>query len=121
VKREEILGAWELVSFVSVGADGTETHPQGEGARGLIVYTADGYMSAQIMNPAGRGITAYLTYAGPYRLDEETATLHHEAEIALWNSWRGTTQVRLAEIRNGDLFLSSPDGGTLHWRRPVRG
>jgi lipocalin-like protein len=119
VRREDILGAWELVAFVGVDDAGHETYPQGRNARGLILYTADGYMSAQIMNPEGRGVTAYLTYTGPYRFDEETATLHHRADIALWHSWRGSTQVRTAELRDGDLFLSSPDGGTLHWRRPA--
>lgn len=118
--RDDILGAWELVEFVSVDEAGNRTYPQGPDARGLILYTDDGYMSAQIMDPDGRGVTGYLTYTGPYRFDEATATLHHDAEIALWRSWRGSTQVRRAELRDGELVLSAPGGGTLRWRRPDR-
>lgn len=120
VKREDLLGAWELVSFVSVDRDGNETYPYGEGARGIILYTDDGYMSAQIMNPDRAGISGYLTYTGAYRFDAATDTVFHDAEVALWHSWRGTTQVRSARMVDGDLYLSSADGGVLHWRRHAR-
>ncbi|MCV7274568.1 lipocalin-like domain-containing protein [Mycolicibacter arupensis] len=47
--REALLGGWELSSFDSVDIDtGAVSHPLGTAPRGLILYTADGYMSAQL-------------------------------------------------------------------------
>ncbi|MFZ0903719.1 MAG: lipocalin-like domain-containing protein, partial [Mycobacterium sp.] len=50
--RTEVLGAWELVSYTAQDTHrGPITYPLGPDALGLIMYTADGYMSAQIMRP----------------------------------------------------------------------
>ena len=51
--RTEVLGAWELVSYTAqdTHSEGPITYPLGPDALGLIMYTADGYMSAQIMRP----------------------------------------------------------------------
>jgi hypothetical protein len=47
--RDALLGAWELASFVAAdGVTGAERHPLGTSPRGLILYTADGFMSAQL-------------------------------------------------------------------------
>jgi hypothetical protein len=46
--REQLVGAWELTSFVERDIEtGVENHPFGEHPLGLILYTPDGYMSAQ--------------------------------------------------------------------------
>jgi len=48
--RDEIRGAWQLIAYVvQDDQDGPATHPLGPDAQGLIVYTHDGYMSAQLM------------------------------------------------------------------------
>ncbi len=48
-------GAWTLASFTSTAADGTVTHPYGEGVRGSIVYTADGTVAYQLVGGEGGG------------------------------------------------------------------
>jgi len=58
--REYLVGAWTLESYQSSDLDGTNMrYPLGADARGIIMYTADGYMSAQIMRadraPFARG------------------------------------------------------------------
>lgn len=49
------VGAWTLASFTSTAADGTVTHPYGEGVRGSIVYTADGTVAYQLVGGEGGG------------------------------------------------------------------
>jgi hypothetical protein len=52
--RERLIGAWKLESYIEKPVDGSPLgHPLGEDATGLIMYTPDGYMSAQLMR-AGR-------------------------------------------------------------------
>ncbi|MBJ9925962.1 lipocalin-like domain-containing protein, partial [Burkholderia cenocepacia] len=52
--REQLVGAWRLVSYEIRPRDGgTVTYPLGRDARGWILYTPDGYMSAQLMAAGG--------------------------------------------------------------------
>ena len=51
--RDKLVGAWELVSYVERTALMAQSISDGEDAQCLIMYTPDGYMSAQIQS-AGR-------------------------------------------------------------------
>lgn len=55
---QRIVGAWELVEYSTTSDTGKVDYPLGPEARGLIIYSADGYMSAQIMRS---GRTLYRT------------------------------------------------------------
>jgi hypothetical protein len=99
--RDDILGTWELVSYIAEDDHGGPiTHPLGPDASGLIMYTCDGYMSAQIMRPdrpafdrpesdgdtleqAAAAATGYLAYSGPFEVDESTGVVHHEVRVSL--------------------------------------
>ncbi len=49
--REQLIGAWKLVSYAVIPTDGSQPlYPMGENPMGIILYTADGYMSAQLMS-----------------------------------------------------------------------
>src|SRR5258707_13018398 len=82
--RESLIGAWHLVSLVETDVKTGEAYrPLGNKPQGLILYTHDGYMSAQL-SAAGRPNFAsgnmykgepqefvaaglsYLSYSGPY-------------------------------------------------------
>ena len=48
--RTNLIGAWTLQSYEARSIDGSSvTHPLGAHAQGIIMYTPDGYMSAQLM------------------------------------------------------------------------
>ena len=48
--RDALVGTWTLVSYTERSLpDGPVTYPHGPDALGLIMYTPDGHMSAQIM------------------------------------------------------------------------
>lgn len=118
-----LIGAWELVSYSEINAETNERkHPMGEHPTGFILYTHDGYMSAQIQG-AGRSLFAdndmfrgkpeeytasgksYLAYSGPYRADEATSTVTHLVEVSLFPNWINKDQVRMADFPDGNLRL----------------
>jgi hypothetical protein len=139
--RDDLLGAWRLVSY-SAESDGDAGQPLGHDPVGLLVYTSDGYMSAQLMRrdrPAyDRAITGggspdqmaaaaagYLCYGGPFDLDEDADVVHHHVDVSLLPNWVGGVQVRQAALDGDALTLSaevtSRRGVTtrhvLRWRR----
>ena len=121
--RDAVLGAWELVSFVSHDvATGEDSHPLGTEPRGQILYTADGYMSAQL---ARSDLSEYVAYGGPFLVDEETSTLHHAMTMASMPELLAQPQFRHATVAGDLLTLSATAtdeaGTTTHntlvWRR----
>lgn len=142
--RDYIIGAWTLESYQTFALDGSNMRfPLGPGARGIIMYTADGYMSAQIMRPdrpnfrsddlsgadnseLACAAAGYLAYSGRYTVSEDGVIAHH-VEISLLPNWVGGTQYRAAQIANSRLQLSPAQPvlmngqhrtGRLIWRRP---
>ena len=142
--RERLIGAWKLESYVEKPVDGsTPFYPMGEKPQGIIMYTSDGYMSAQLMHPdrppfaSGdwfRGsdeefreeALGYIAYCGPFHTDEDKQTLTHSMFVSLFPNWLGHTQPRVVKIEGDMLHLSSAtpimSGGKrtmsyLSWRR----
>ena len=65
--RANLIGAWTLQSYVSMSIDGSDVvYPLGVDARGIIMYTPDGYMSAQLMRRDKGEADGYFNYAGPF-------------------------------------------------------
>lgn len=141
MRLDDILGTWLLVSWTAE-ADGGVSHPLGTDPVGTIIYTADGYMSAQLMRrdrPAydsawpGGGTEAqlaaaasgYLAYSGPFTLDESTGVVHHHVEVSLLPNWLGGVQDREGRLDGTRLVLSADttsrkgitSHSTLTWRR----
>ena len=123
MRRDDILGTWRLASYTAERV-GELSNPLGQDPVGIIMYTADGYMSAQLMRrdrPAydkaitGGGTTeqmaaaagGYLCYTGPYTLDEAADVLHHQVEVSLLPNWIGGVQVRNAQLDSDVLTLSA--------------
>src|SRR4051812_3471506 len=88
------------------------------------MYTADGYMSAQLMrrdrpayDRAGTGggsaeqmaaaASGYLCYSGPFELDEAAEVLRHHVDVSLLPNWVGGIQVRRAHLDGDTLTLSA--------------
>jgi Lipocalin-like domain len=120
--RTNLIGAWTLESYESTSVDGSETiNPLGEDARGIIMYTPDGYMSAQIMRseraPFDRNdphlakdselaaaAASYFNYAGPYTVDDNV--IAHHVELSLVPNWVAGIQYRKARLTGSRLELS---------------
>ncbi|HEY8784504.1 MAG TPA: lipocalin-like domain-containing protein [Mucilaginibacter sp.] len=142
--REQLIGAWKLVSYAENPVDGTAAfYPMSEKPMGIIMYTPDGFMSAQLMHPERKNFASgdwfngtdaeykqeastYIAYTGPFHVDEEKQTLSHSMFISLFPNWTGQTQPRVVKIEGELLHLgtASPivSGGktvnaVLTWRR----
>ena len=136
-----LLGAWRLLRWEIVYDGGRRGYPFGELAAGLLIYSADGFMSACIMTagrprlsaanpraaaPAERAAAydGYFSYAGRYLTAGRR--VFHEVEIALNPAMTGTVQVRSARRVGRMLELSAdeslPMGACrqhrLLWQRP---
>ncbi|MEB3021390.1 lipocalin-like domain-containing protein [[Mycobacterium] crassicus] len=123
--RDAILGGWELSSFDSADAGtGSVSHPLGTAPRGLILYTGDGYMSAQLTGSADAALPAYIAYGGRFHVDEDTATVHHQVSVSMLPELLAAPQLRQARVDGDRLTLSATttnDGvtsrNTLIWVR----
>ncbi len=124
MQRSQILGAWQLTSFEARDlATGVVRCPLGEKPSGLILYTADGYMSAQLATtPCGAD---YIAYGGRFHLDEQTSVVHHDVTMSMMPELLAAPQYRDARV-DGDLLtlsatMTDGDGvtldSTLVWRR----
>jgi hypothetical protein len=121
--RDAVVGAWELVSFVTRDtATGEERHPLGTAPRGQILYTDDGHMSAQLAESDTAG---YVAYGGRFSVGEATSTVHHDVTMSMMPELLARPQFRQAGVDGDHLTLSATttdDAGatthsTLVWRR----
>lgn len=145
--REQLIGAWKLVSYEERPVDGSPSfYPMTEQPQGIIMYTPDGYMSAQLSSPDRKPFasgdwfkgtdedyrneaSSYIAYTGEFHVDEETKTLHHSMFISLFPNWIGQTQQRLVKLEGDELHLGSASpiqsGGRtvmsyLIWKRAAK-
>jgi hypothetical protein len=128
--REALIGAWQLVACVETDVETGEIFlPMGPRPAGFILYTPDGYMSAQLSSPdracfaSGdmyRGspedyvaaAKSYLAYSGPYRVDEARRTVEHGMAVSLFPNWQGQHQLRIPGL-DGDTLVLATDSPTL--------
>jgi hypothetical protein len=122
--RDQLLGAWQLETFEQAIEDGPTSYPLGEDATGFIIYTPQGFMSAQLMrsgrepydtnDPYGgteeqRAAAAhgYLSYGGRFTIDPEEKFVEHHLIVSLCPNWIGSTQRRYCQIDGDTLTLSA--------------
>jgi hypothetical protein len=124
--RTNLIGAWILQTYEACSIDGADViYPLGADPRGIIMYTPDGYMSAQLMlsgrprfsgddmqlapnDELAAAASGYLTYAGPYSVVGDGLIAHH-VEVSLLPNWIGGTQYRAARLSGSVLELGPPE------------
>jgi hypothetical protein len=132
--RDRIIGAWELTSFTLTDTEtGHVQHPLGTAPNGMILYTADGHMSAQL---ADADMSGYMAYGGRFAVEEDASSgrakrremvgvVHHDVTIAMISELLTQPQFRKATLDGDVLTLSATTtnaaGTTTHatvvWRR----
>jgi len=143
IDAKDLVGTWHLESWTTGYSDRDElSNPFGEDPQGLLVYTAEGWMSASICRaerplfPAGKSprtmgdgpkaeaYSSYFHYAGRYRVSGGDVT--HYVSQSLNPNFPGSEQLRHAELDGQTLVLSGKDevaGVTrfhsLVWHREV--
>ncbi|MFE2276718.1 lipocalin-like domain-containing protein [Streptomyces sp. NPDC059454] len=118
----ELVGVWRLVSFLSAEADADpDSGPLGASPDGLLVYTATGHVTVNMMRTDGEDGSRYMSYAGTWRRERDRVV--HTISVAPERTWIGSEQVRDLELSGDRLLLSGrgPSGkagrSTLEWRR----
>jgi hypothetical protein len=129
----DLHGAWVLDDWFVESEDGSRTAPFGRDARGAIMYTEDGYMTA-IVSAAERFLPAdspaddqkaaafstYFNYAGRWTIDGDAVT--HRVELALDPNLVGVEMTRAVEHQGNRMVFSGTmaDGKTKNviiWKR----
>ena len=128
---KSLIGAWKLKSYQSRPVDSTSSgaviEPLGSKPTGMILYTPDGYVSAQLYRgDAALSTSSSLLAASDEELvhwsrgavscagalDLEDAELNNEANnnvlVSLFPNWIGGKQVRSAKVEGNQLTLSTP-------------
>lgn len=126
ISKEDLHGTWQLESWI-IGYSNREefSFPFGEDPQGLLMYTADGWMSASISrgerkllpdNVSFRALpdeqkaaafVSYFHYAGRYRVVD--GDVIHYVTQSLNPNFPGTEQLRHAELDGQTLVLSGKD------------
>lgn len=135
------VGTWKPISWEVMQSDGTTHYPFGKDAVGYLMYTADGYMAAEIMDPdrqqsdpnlpletavarnlqdrdQARAFSTYLSYCGTFTVEGNTLT--HHVKAGLIPGWTGSEQVRPFKFDGGRLIIEPGDSNILTWERAVK-
>lgn len=131
--RQSLIGAWRLVEYKVTPTNGGEpSYPMGKDAQGIIMYTPDGYMSAQLMTPGApkfvvpdlsggtkdelaESMKRYLAYSGRYNVsttEDGKPHLTHQMEVCSYPNWLGNVQQRVVKLE-GEYLQLGTDGPIL--------
>ncbi|WPH00390.1 Hypothetical protein R9X50_00321700 [Acrodontium crateriforme] len=114
--RQKLVGAWKLESYIAYPTANSTiqrpTFPMTKNVTGFIMYTPDGYVSAQMLIPGqqsfkrGEGEEPQwaeagkrcFAYCGPYYISDEglgrEETLRHTFQVCNLPGWIGDIQIR---------------------------
>ena len=119
-----LVGAWSLLECAEILQDGSKRLPFGERARGQVIYTADGRMSAQLVRAdraafasddyrgapvevAADAFQQYFGYFGSYKVDAGVGTVTHFIEGAMLPNLEDKAQVRTFRLEGAGLILEA--------------
>jgi hypothetical protein len=142
VAQNPFVGVWSLDRFTERSNSSEESNPLGIDPVGFLIYTADGYVSAQLMrsnrdplktDPWEAGASAegadltkgYIAYCGRYEVNEEKSGIIHLPLVALLPNLINHEQHRTFKFEDDTLTLvtmrrrsnGSVVDSTLIWRR----
>jgi len=148
--REKIIGAWKLESYIAYPTPESPiqrpTFPMTKNVTGFIMYTPDGYLSAQMLIPGQQSFKRgegeepqwaeagkrFFAYCGPYYISDEGAgreeILRHTFQVCNLPGWIGDVQVRTHRFEeDGQVLVLGSEEPTeikgdrripvLKWRR----
>jgi len=137
---KHFVGTWKLMSWEVTRPDGTTYYPYGREVVGYLIYTADGYMAAEIMDSdrrqsdprfpleiataqtlpdpdRARAYSTYVSYSGTYTVKGDTVT--HHVKAGLIPSWTGSDQVRRFSFDRSRLIIGAGNQ-RLIWERAAK-
>ena len=139
--REDIapfFGSWDLVSFEHVLPSGEASTPFGNSPVGLLVYQAEGRMSAQVstgsptrlssddsleasVEEAAGAWRTYFGYWGCFKVCPEDSVVVHRVQGSSFPNWIGTEQARHFRFDGANRLILETESAsgryTLTWQR----
>jgi hypothetical protein len=141
-----LIGVWTLVAYTEEKIGSKDTTPLGPEPVGFLIYTPDGFVSAQLMKPGRskfqsrdwhQGMpeeyiesgSGYIAYCGTYEVDEVNRTVTHTPSVALLPNLIDGKQLRAIELNGDRLTLRATSVGAadgevvtshLEWQRADR-
>lgn len=130
--KNDFIGTWRLVSYEYIDPEGELRLPFGEHPEGYLVYSGDGYMSVNCMNPDWSGYLSaqkaappalklkdifnhhYFAYSGRYEITDDRV-IHH-IEICSLPDWVGIDLQRYFNFEGNRLTLVA-DTAVLVWEK----
>ena len=121
--REKLVGTWRLKAASATADDGgMDDSPFGTGPVGLLVYSAEGTVTALISHGGRSRLSAdriassaeeranafatFFAYGGRYTTAGDTV-IHH-VQVASFENWVGTDLVRAFVLKGNRLKLLTP-------------
>lgn len=125
---QDLVGSWQLLEYRLILGENT-VFPLGPKPQGIIIYSADGFMSANLMKPGAKpheeswphegtveeranSMLHTLTYAGTYSVSEspeypDRIVVKHHVQVSALPNWVGGVQARLATLSEDMLVLET--------------
>lgn len=117
-----LVGVWRLMAYIDEQEGSADTQPFGPNPRGFLIYTAEGFVSAQLMKadrPAFRSADwhhgtpkeyeasggGYIAYCGTYEVDEDKETVTHIPSVSLLPNLIDGRQCRSIDLQGDRLVL----------------
>jgi hypothetical protein len=134
--RQRLVGTWKMVSAEYTMKDGSirpyrELGPNG---KGFLMYTHDGYMCANLVNPdrpkwadvihptleeKAAVADGSFAYCGRFEIDAVKKQIIHLPEVSSRPDYSGTRQIRPFSFENGRMVLSgveTEEPGAVRWK-----
>ena len=127
MSADKLIGTWKMISGEFRSSDGKTSYPWGTELEGRIVYTTDGNMAVQIMDPERPKFVSkdhmkgtdeevrvafegYQAYYGTYEVNETEKTIIHHVQGSVFPNLIGHDLVRYYEFSADDkrLRLGTP-------------
>jgi Lipocalin-like domain len=137
--KEQLIGAWSVVSIDFVRPDGTRSATFGSSPKGIAFFDTNGHYIISVMrsdrpkyaiNNFAEGTAeenkataqGTITYFGTYSVSEVDRTVAIHVEGSSFPNWNDTDQKRIFMIAGDELRLTSPaasGAGTAEvvWKR----
>lgn len=122
ITNADVIGVWELESLESFDLkDSSVSYPIGKNVQGLLIYEANGYMSAILTNKdrslitnsslaeswSGVFLAESVAYSGKFSTDG--VNMFHHIEVSSCPNLVGKTEERKILVAEQDRFVVSTD------------
>jgi len=117
---DSVVGTWRLLSWSEEETASKAVHKSfGDNPLGFLTYTADGHMMIMFEDPSRTPAAApkatdteaaqlyrtMVAYVGRYTLEGDK--IIHHIDVSWNQTWNGTDQQRLIEVKDGHLTIKT--------------